>query len=136
MNHLGSWEEFKVVMDLGFKKQSDWFVLHQVSLKTLSTQTNPTPAMLNVGRGLIGKQKFGALVPKRWAKRAVTRNTVKRQIFNVFSEFQPKLQTEHAMVIRLRKEIKKIDYKSARSTELIKKIQSELHELLGKAKAP
>jgi ribonuclease P protein component len=135
MNHLGSWEEFKVVMDLGYAKHSNWFVLHQVSLKTLLTQTNPTPAMLNVGRGLIGSHKLGALVPKRWAKRAVTRNTVKRQIFNVFSKFQPKLQIEHAMVIRLRREIKKTDYKSARSTELIKKIQDELHELLAKAKA-
>jgi len=134
MNHLGSWEEFKVVMDLGSACHSNWFVLHQVSLKTLEAQTNPTPAVLSVGKDLIGSQKFGALVPKRWAKRAVTRNTVKRQIFNVFSKFQSKLQVEHAMVIRLRREIKKNEYKSARSGELVKKIQSELYELLASAK--
>jgi ribonuclease P protein component len=134
MNRLGSWEEFKVVMDLGFTCHSSWFVLHQVSLNTLLAQINPTPAMVSITRGLAGNQKLGALVPKRWAKRAVTRNTVKRQIFNVFTEFQNKLQVEHAMVIRLRREIKKTDYKSAKSEELVLKIQSELQELLTKAK--
>jgi ribonuclease P protein component len=133
MKRLGSWEEFQVVMALGHACHTNWFVLHQVSLSTLSRQTNPTTALLSVCRGLDQEQKLGALVPKRWAKRAVTRNSVKRQIFSVVSEYQAHLHLEQAMVIRLRREIKKSEFKSARSSELLKKIKNELHELLVKA---
>ena len=134
MNRLYSWEEFQVVMALGQTCHTSWFVLHQVSLKTLLSQCLSTPALLSVCRDLSGGQKLGALVPKRWAKRAVTRNAVKRQIFAVVSQYQSKLNSEQAMVIRLRREIKKTDFKSARSTELVKKVKTELHELLDKAK--
>ena len=44
---------------------------------------------------------IGAMVPKRWAKRAVTRNAIKRQIYAVsagFSHIFPKV----AFVVRLR----------------------------------
>jgi RNase P protein component len=32
---------------------------------------------------------IGALIPKRWAKRAVTRNAIKRQIYTVSQQFEP-----------------------------------------------
>jgi hypothetical protein len=44
---------------------------------------------------------MGAMVPKRWAKRAVTRNTIKRQIYSVSSE-QAISVPAAAHVVRLR----------------------------------
>ena len=43
----------------------------------------------------------GAMVPKRWAKRAVTRNAIKRQIYNVSTCFESALPVA-AHVVRLR----------------------------------
>ncbi|MEY3640026.1 MAG: hypothetical protein RIR68_3159 [Pseudomonadota bacterium] len=59
------------------------FVLHQWSeVKAEKAATGPgfvkAPALFVEGVLLLG-----ALTPKRWAKRAVTRNLIKRQIFNV-----------------------------------------------------
>ena len=44
---------------------------------------------------------LGAMVPKRWAKRAVTRNAIKRQIYSVSAQFVPQLRPR-GYVVRLR----------------------------------
>ena len=44
---------------------------------------------------------LGAMVPKRWARRAVTRNAIKRQIYNVSERFGDRLPVA-AHVVRLR----------------------------------
>ncbi len=59
------------------------FVLHQWSeAKAEKAATGPgfekAPALF-----VEGVLRLGALTPKRWAKRAVTRYLVKRRIFNV-----------------------------------------------------
>ena len=42
---------------------------------------------------------LGAMVPKRWAKRAATRNLIKRQIYTISSEYQHVLtQGAHVVV--------------------------------------
>ncbi|MFM2253723.1 MAG: hypothetical protein RJB68_2060, partial [Pseudomonadota bacterium] len=43
------------------------------------------------------------MAPKRWAKRAVTRNTIKRQVYSLGAEFAPLLK-EKAHLIRLRRD--------------------------------
>ena len=74
---------------------------------------------------------FGALVPKRCAKRAVTRNSIKRQIRAVVSS-QTKLLSTKAYVIRLHKDIKFIQSKSASSNELKEIIRNDLNALFEK----
>lgn len=78
---------------------------------------------------------LGAMVPKRWAKRAVTRNAIKRQIYNVCAEFEPFL-TEGAHVVRLRAGFDRAQFISATSEALKVAVRSELLKLLDRAQGP
>ena len=71
---------------------------------------------------------LGAMVPKRWAKRAVTRNTIKRQIYTVSAEFESAL-LPLAHVVRLRSTFDRAQFVSASSDALKSAIRSELTEL-------
>ena len=71
---------------------------------------------------------LGAMVPKRWAKRAVTRNSIKRQIYNVSSEFESVLPTA-AHVVRLRSGFDRSKFVSASSDALKVAVRSELVQL-------
>lgn len=78
---------------------------------------------------------LGAMVPKRWAKRAVTRNTIKRQIFEIGSGFESRLP-QSAHLIRLRSGFDRSRYKSATSDALKTAIRQELQQLFVKAALP
>ena len=64
---------------------------------------------------------IGALLPKRWAKRAVTRNAIKRQIFQVLQEFES-LLTGFSNVVRLRHAFARSQFASARPRALTKRV--------------
>ncbi len=68
------------------------------------------------------------MVPKRWAKRAVTRNAIKRQTYTVAVEFSSRLP-EAAFVVRLRREFARSAYTSASSSLLKLAIRDELQAL-------
>ncbi len=72
------------------------------------------------------------MVPKRWAKRAVTRNTIKRQIYNVSSDFEPVLPAA-AHVVRLRLGFDRSHYTSASSDALRLAVREELVQLFSNA---
>lgn len=72
---------------------------------------------------------MGAMAPKRWAKRAVTRNTIKRQIYSVSSEFSEQLAVA-AFVVRLRRAFDKKTFPSATSEPLRQAIRSEIQALM------
>ena len=71
---------------------------------------------------------LGAMVPKRWAKRAVTRNAIKRQIYTVSTEIQSTLGP-HAHVVRLRSAFDRTHFISASSELLKRAVRAELREL-------
>ncbi len=71
---------------------------------------------------------MGALVPKRWAKRAVTRNTIKRQIYNVSASYQAQLP-QAAHVVRLRSGFDRKVFISATSDALKLAVRGELEQL-------
>jgi ribonuclease P protein component len=75
-----------------------------------------------------GRLLLGALTPKRWAKRAVTRNLIKRQIHEVSSLYAHEL-TPTAHVVRLHAEFDKRHFVSASSLALKKAVRSELTQL-------
>ncbi|MDP3655003.1 MAG: ribonuclease P protein component [Rhodoferax sp.] len=75
---------------------------------------------------------FGAMVPKRWAKRAVTRNTIKRQIYSVSTEFELSL-VEGAHVVRLRTGFDRAQFTSATSEVLRLAVRMELLKLFERA---
>lgn len=75
---------------------------------------------------------MGAMVPKRWARRAVTRNAIKRQIYSVSSEFASMLP-QAAHVVRLRAGFDRTQFKSATSDALKKAVRDEIELLFSKA---
>ena len=109
------------------------FVLHR----------GPLDAALPAGPGSARPQALfvvqdqpwmGAVVPKRWAKRAVTRNGIKRQIYNVSAAFEDQLAAA-AHVVRLRMDFARAEFPSAWSEPLKKAVRDELVQLFGKAAA-
>jgi len=75
------------------------------------------------------------MVPKRWAKRAVTRNAIKRQIYNVSADFEPVL-SERAHVVRLRAGFDRTRFVSASSDALKAAVRAELQKLFSRARSP
>lgn len=78
---------------------------------------------------------MGAIVPKRWAKRAVTRNAIKRQIYNVSTDLKSALPVA-AHVVRLRAGFDRGQFKSATSDGLKKAVRAEIELLFSKIAAP
>ena len=81
-----------------------------------------------------GVAHVGVLTPKRWAKRAVTRNTMRRQIYAVAAELQTQLP-HAAWVVRLRTAFAREQFPSATSEALKKAIRAELLALWQRAMA-
>lgn len=77
---------------------------------------------------------LGAMVPKRWAKRAVTRNAIKRQIYSVGQDYAATLQLR-AHVVRLRSAYEKSLFPSATSEALRRTVREELQLLFTRAGA-
>ena len=76
------------------------------------------------------------MVPKRWAKRAATRNAIKRQIYSVSSDFVH-LYPQAAFVVRLRRVFSTAEFISATSPQLKQAVRVELQALFDAgAKAP
>jgi ribonuclease P protein component len=71
------------------------------------------------------------MVPKRWAKRAVTRNAIKRQIYNVSADFAP-LFMERAHLVRLRAAFDRSQFISASSDVLKAAVRAELQLLFSR----
>jgi ribonuclease P protein component len=81
---------------------------------------------------------LGVLLPKRWARRAVTRNTIRRQIYET-ARAVPVGLPHAAWVVRLRSEFSRQQFVSATSEPLKRAVRAELQQLLGKvskARAP
>ena len=72
---------------------------------------------------------MGAMVPKRWAKRAVTRNAIKRQIYTVSADFFH-ICPQAAFVVRLRKEFSRQEFSSATSSYLKEAVRAEVVALM------
>jgi ribonuclease P protein component len=75
---------------------------------------------------------LGAMVPKRWARRAVTRNAIKRQIYSVAALHEPRLLPA-AHVVRLRAAFDRKQFTSASSDRLKQAVRAELLQLFGRA---
>ena len=75
---------------------------------------------------------LGAMVPKRWARRAVTRNAIKRQIYTVGATFEGHLP-QAAHVVRLRTAFDRKQFVSATSDQLKQAVRAELLQLFGQA---
>jgi len=93
------------------------FVLHAVTVGADAQSLFPAPGPW-----------IGVLLPKRWAKRAVTRNTLRRQIY-ACAEAHAALRQGQALVVRLRSGFARQQFPSATSTALKSAVRAELLRL-------
>jgi len=120
MQRLKTRPQFQATMAGGTIARTAHFALHRLPLgATTATQT------------LFGRQPdiwIGPLVPKRWARRAVTRNTIRRQIYAVSMRFETHLLPA-AYVVRLRVAFDRKQFVSATSDALKRAVRAELEVL-------
>jgi ribonuclease P protein component len=77
---------------------------------------------------------FGCVVPKRHARRAVTRNLLKRQVRSAFERHRAGLPAG-LWLVRLRSPFAAAEFVSARSAALAAAARGELDSLLARALA-
>lgn len=121
MQRLKTRPQFQAVLDGVVVAKTVHFALHRLELDA----TAAGAVTLFPG----STSWVGAMAPKRWAKRAVTRNTIKRQIYTV-SACLTLPSTSVAFLVRLRREFSRKDYTSASSAALKEAARAELLELL------
>ena len=124
MQRLQTRAQFQAVLAGSTVARTPHFALHRCPLDVPVGETAP---LFDV-RGVW----LGAMVPKRWAKRAVTRNAIKRQIYNVSAAPEVSLPIA-AHVVRLRSGFDRKEFLSATSEKLKIAVRLELQQLLQRA---
>ena len=127
---LRSREEFDGVLENNTQIRSAYFVLHY-RIKFLSTKTS-YECCSSVDKRLSEGAKLGLIIPKRFARSAVTRSLIKRRCRAQISAFIPELPVG-CWIIRLKRPIDSKQWKSSSSPELKKFISMELQSLFSKA---
>ena len=134
MQRLKTRPQFQAALAGGIISRTAHFALHRTALEA-STPHRDAPEPSGPGRTPVlfdGHGVWvGAMVPKRWARRAVTRNTIKRQIYQVSAAFEPRLPAE-AHVVRLRATFDRSQFISATSDVLKRAVRAELEQLFGR----
>ena len=133
--------QFQAALAGGTVSRTAHFALHRLSLvppvdnalKTVPS-LGPAPSTEQALFGLFDVW-LGAMVPKRWARRAVTRNAIKRQIYNVSEHFGDRLPVA-AHVVRLRTTFDRKQFISATSEPLKLAVREELVQLFERAVRP
>jgi ribonuclease P protein component len=138
MQRLKTRPQFQAAMAGGTVSRTSHFALHRLTLvnpaSAASDTTIPPGPALSTEQALFGVFDIwmGALVPKRWARRAVTRNTIKRQIYNVSAHYADALPCA-AHVVRLRTGFDRKQFISATSDVLKAAVRAELEQLFTRA---
>jgi len=120
--------QFQAVMAGSTVSRTAHFALHRLNLD--AGPGSEGPAALFAVRDCW----IGALIPKRWAKHAVTRNAIRRQIYAVSHDATPPLPIA-AHVVRLRTGFDRKQFESATSDALKRAVRGELQELFARAGA-
>lgn len=114
------------------------FALHCLALPQLQAPLLASPARLQAPSQPLFPVNglwMGTVVPKRWAKRAVTRNMIKRQVLQ-FKLPQALCNVSMALVVRLRMGFDAKQFKSASSPALKAQVSLELAQLFATLASP
>jgi ribonuclease P protein component len=130
--------QFQAALAGGTVSRTAHFALHRLTLTP--PHDLPLAQAAHVGPAPSPEQALfdlsdvwlGAMVPKRWARRAVTRNAIKRQIYNVSESFCDRLPVA-AHVVRLRTTFDRQQFTSATSDPLKLAVRQELVQLFERA---
>ncbi|WP_457281894.1 ribonuclease P protein component [Polaromonas sp. P5_D5] len=139
MQRLQTRPQFQAVLAGAIVAKTTHFALHRNALDAKPVQAEPGKlADVLAAKPLFPVQDvwLGAMVPKRWAKRAVTRNAIKRQIYTVSADFSHQYP-QAAFVVRLRRDFSRKEFISATSEQLKLAVRTEVLALMqAGAKAP
>jgi ribonuclease P protein component len=133
--------QFQAALAGGTVARTTHFALHRLTLVPvvgaaleIAPSLGPAPSTEQALFGFFDVW-LGAMVPKRWARRAVTRNAIKRQIYNVSMNFGDRLPVA-AHVVRLRTTFDRKQFISATSETLKLAVREELVQLFERAVRP
>ena len=131
MQRLKTRPQFQAALAGGTVSRTPHFALHRLNLPEAKPLASTEASHI---APLFQTQEvwLGAMVPKRWAKRAVTRNAIKRQIYNVSAQFEVRLPCA-AHVVRLRSGFDRQQFISATSPMLKLAVRQELEQLFERA---
>ncbi|PUE57432.1 ribonuclease P protein component [Limnohabitans sp. 2KL-17] len=138
MQRLKTRPQFQAALAGGTVSRTSHFALHRLNLTNPtdkpSATAEPCVPASSPEQALFGLFDvwLGAMVPKRWARRAVTRNAIKRQIYNVSERFCDRLPMA-AHVVRLRATFDRQQFISATSEPLKLAVRQELEQLFERA---
>ena len=129
MQRLQTRPQFQAVLAGAIVARTMHFALHRnaldvMNMQTVVSKTHDSPELFP-----LQDIWLGAMVPKRWAKRAVTRNAIKRQIYTVSNDFSPRV-SDTGWVVRLRRDFSRKEFVSASSEALKQLVRSEGQVLL------
>ena len=129
MHRLKTRPQFQAVLAGTTLARTAHFALHSCALvQAPATCDASVPLFSEAGAWL------GAMVPKRWAKRAVTRNAIKRQIYSVSMELESTFAA-CAHVVRLRAAFDRKHFISTTSDALKSAVRAELLQLFARAQS-
>ena len=135
MQRLKTRPQFQAVLAGSVIAKTEHFALHRNGLDASVLQSidkTLPPVSDNSGKSTLfagADLWLGAMAPKRWAKRAVTRNAIKRQIYTVSADFSHQLP--HAVfLVRLRRDFSRKEFASASSESLKQAVRAELISLM------
>jgi ribonuclease P protein component len=129
MQRLKTRAQFQAVLAGATVARTAHFALHRCALDAVSADVPGSERLFDRPVAWIG-----AMVPKRWARRAVTRNAIKRQIYQVSATATEPLPCA-AHVVRLRAAFDRQKFPSASSDALKAAVRAELQLLLARAAA-
>lgn len=134
VHRLKTRPQFQAVLAGATVSRTAHFALHRLALpEPVGEVQAPTPTAgpaADKAQALFAVDGvwLGAMVPKRWARRAVTRNAIKRQVYAVSAQFEPRLPAA-AHVVRLRATFDRRQFVSACSDALKRAVRQELEQL-------
>ncbi len=133
MQRLKTRAQFQAAMAGGTVARTAHFALHRLAFPADAAAHLPLAAAKNA-KPLFDPSNvwLGAMAPKRWARRAVTRNAIKRQIYTVAAALEPQLLVA-AHVVRLRATFDRKHFVSATSDALKAAVRDELLQLFARA---
>ena len=116
--HLKTKAQFQAVLAGTTVAKTAHFVMHRCPL--VDSSLSPSPLFRQTGVWL------GATLPKRWAKRSVTRHLIKRQVYAVAAQHT---LPNAAYVVRLRQGFDAKKFVSANSDVLKQAVRVEMQRL-------
>ena len=140
MHRLKTRPQFQAAMAGGTIARTAHFALHRLVLAAEAPGIAAAPSEPGDQPSKVASQALfafeatwlGAMVPKRWARRAVTRNAIKRQIFAVAALHEAQLPVA-AHVVRLRSTFDRKQFISPSSDVLKQAVRAELMQLFARA---